>query len=40
MQPLYGNAKLCNQQGFPWGIEPKSRLCLWVTKGIQHLEEF
>jgi hypothetical protein len=39
-QPLYGNEKLCNQQGFPWDIQLKSRLCLWVTKGIQHLEEF
>jgi hypothetical protein len=30
--------KITNQKGLPWGLEPKSRFCLWASKGIQHLK--
>ncbi len=38
-QPLFGNMKISSQEGLPWGLEPKSRFCLWASKGIQHLKD-
>lgn len=38
-QPLFGNAKMCNQHGLSWGTKTNYKLCIWVTKGIQHLED-
>jgi hypothetical protein len=38
-QPLFGNMKVSSQEGLPWGLELKSRFCLWASKGIQCLED-
>jgi hypothetical protein len=38
-QPLFGNAKMCNQHGLPWGTKLNSKFCIWAIKGIQHLED-
>jgi hypothetical protein len=37
-QPLFGNSKICKQDGTPWGMEPGSKFSLWATRGIQCLE--
>jgi hypothetical protein len=38
-QPLFGNMKITSQEGLLRGLEPKSKFCLWASKGIQHLED-
>jgi hypothetical protein len=30
--------KISNQEGLPWGLEPKFRFYLWSSKRIQHLK--